>query len=456
MKLFFFDTETTWTDEYIDQIIQFWGIFWEYNINTNEFKEIKTINQYINIKSKISPEAYAIHHISNNYLKKYNYIDHYILDFLQYFKEADIIIGHNVEFDRKMVKWECRRLWIDFEYDKFQWIDTMKPTTKLVGARRSNWSIKWPKLSELYQYLFHVDFEWAHDALSDIKATKDCFLELIKNYKIYDISSYTIKKNSEIEKEKLPKKRNYVEEKKELLRKINQLSKWENNQDSMNKEKDLEKWIKTIEYKRSKYIWEVKDLEPNWKGGYYSYEWKIKSKWNYKWWLLDWYWITYIWDDIEYEWMFKDWEYEWEGKSYYKWEIEYEWMFKDWLYNWKWKQYYDWKLEYEWEFRNWDYDWYWTLYDGNWKKIYEWRFLNWRYSWKGTLFYKNWKIKYQWEFIQWHTKNEWEIIHKEQYQVQEKEEENNNYTDEIEDEEDAFFNQEYNEDDDVEFVIQKK
>jgi hypothetical protein len=72
------------------------------------------------------------------------------------------------------------------------------------------------------------------------------------------------------------------------------------------------------------------------------------------------------------------------------------------------------------------------------------------------LFYKSSRIKYQWKFIQWLTENEWEIIHKEQYQVQEKEEENNDYTDEIEDKEDAFFNQEYNEDDDVEFVIQKK
>jgi len=37
---------------------------------------------------------------------------------------------------------------------------------------------KWPKLSELHNFLFNEDFADAHDALGDIRATIKCFFEL--------------------------------------------------------------------------------------------------------------------------------------------------------------------------------------------------------------------------------------------------------------------------------------
>ena len=36
----------------------------------------------------------------------------------------------------------------------------------------------WPRLEELYRKLFGRNFAGAHDAMSDIQATKECFFEL--------------------------------------------------------------------------------------------------------------------------------------------------------------------------------------------------------------------------------------------------------------------------------------
>ena len=39
---------------------------------------------------------------------------------------------------------------------------------------------KWTKLEELYQKLFGTTFSGAHDAMSDVEATRKCYLELKK------------------------------------------------------------------------------------------------------------------------------------------------------------------------------------------------------------------------------------------------------------------------------------
>ena len=53
LKLFFFDTETTGIDSRKDYIIQFGGIFGEYDLDTQEFREIAVINQYINLPDSV-------------------------------------------------------------------------------------------------------------------------------------------------------------------------------------------------------------------------------------------------------------------------------------------------------------------------------------------------------------------------------------------------------------------
>ncbi len=182
MKLFFFDTETTGTQPWVDYIIQLWGIFWEMNEEDFSFNEMYIINQLINVDVKIPEWATAVHGIKNEDLIWYEKIDKYIYKFLAILLEADYVVGHNIEFDKGMLLWEASRLWISFDWSKIKWIDTMKPCAELV-----NW-VWWkrPKLIALHEFLFWKGFDWAHDAMADIRATKDCFLELCKKYHFYE------------------------------------------------------------------------------------------------------------------------------------------------------------------------------------------------------------------------------------------------------------------------------
>ena len=185
LKLFFFDTETTGIDPRKDYIIQFGGIFGEYDLDTQEFRELAVINQYINLPDSVQIPIWAskVHGIYKEDLVGYRQMSYYIENFLEYMLKADFVIGHNVEFDKNMIIWEARRNYCSFDPFKIKWIDTMKPCTWLIPTIKSN---KRPKLQELHTYLFGVPFDWAHDAMADIRATKDCFLKLLQTINIYD------------------------------------------------------------------------------------------------------------------------------------------------------------------------------------------------------------------------------------------------------------------------------
>ena len=188
LKLFFFDTETTWRDRRKHYIIQFWWIVWELNTKTFEFKEITRINQFINPpinEDDFDKKAIETHHIHKRDLVWYLDITWYIHDFLKLIEDADYVIGHNVDFDKNFLIWECKRNKIEFDDSEVKWIDTMKPSKEIVKALDKRWRIKNPRLIELYTYLFWKWFDWAHDAMADITATKDCFIELIKKYWLF-------------------------------------------------------------------------------------------------------------------------------------------------------------------------------------------------------------------------------------------------------------------------------
>ncbi|MCF7834713.1 3'-5' exonuclease [Candidatus Gracilibacteria bacterium] len=175
--LIFIDTETTGLS-YTDQILQFaaiYGIF-----DGKRFHEEKRINQYINITTKINFFAQRVHGIKESMVAKYGYIDTYIDIFLKHIKKSDYIIGHNISFDIRMLRQDCERIGRLHDWDNIKTFCTMKDIdyTKELNLKKR------PKLGLLYSHLFDKAFENAHDAMSDIQATKDCFLELHKRGKI--------------------------------------------------------------------------------------------------------------------------------------------------------------------------------------------------------------------------------------------------------------------------------
>jgi len=65
------------------------------------------------------------------------------------------------------------------EYESFCTMKDKRIVT-FCGLKNKGGYPKWPKLEELYRKLFEKDFENAHNAMADVRATKDCFFELIK------------------------------------------------------------------------------------------------------------------------------------------------------------------------------------------------------------------------------------------------------------------------------------
>jgi DNA polymerase-3 subunit epsilon len=94
-------------------------------------------------------------------------------------KRAKVIVAHNMAYDEKIIGSELIRLGLENTMDSKEKICTMETTVdfcKIEGP----YGYKWPKLEELYHFLFIHDFEGAHDALADIQATAKCFWELVE------------------------------------------------------------------------------------------------------------------------------------------------------------------------------------------------------------------------------------------------------------------------------------
>ncbi|MCK4822288.1 3'-5' exonuclease [bacterium] len=127
---------------------------------------------------EIPEEASNIHGITNKMAINYG---EDLKKLLHFFKtkldDATHIIGHNLSYDRKIIRGELIRCGIEYDSSEKVKICTMHSATKyckLEGKR----GYKWPKLQELHTKLFGKEFEGAHDAMADIRATAKCFWEL--------------------------------------------------------------------------------------------------------------------------------------------------------------------------------------------------------------------------------------------------------------------------------------
>lgn len=201
-KILFFDTETTGKivkyGPIQDQprVVQFGAIVGEYEIvsvdpafpNDDNFKIIdeKTIDLLFNPWIPIPAEAANIHGVTDEMVADKPPFSSYRLDFIQLCREADVIVAHNIDYDMNVVFWELDRIYPSDSAEKTEFknmfrsksVCTMQSTISFCKLPWHFWKFKFPKLSELHVKLFWKDFEWAHNASSDIEATRNCFFEL--------------------------------------------------------------------------------------------------------------------------------------------------------------------------------------------------------------------------------------------------------------------------------------
>ena len=92
-----------------------------------------------------------------------------------------VIIGHNIEFDLKIIGAEHVRTGFKSRLPDLPKFCTKEESTEfcaLPGGKGGKY--KWPTLDELYIKLFTESFAEAHNAAADVAATARCFLELLR------------------------------------------------------------------------------------------------------------------------------------------------------------------------------------------------------------------------------------------------------------------------------------
>jgi len=98
--------------------------------------------------------------------------------FLSDVKTVQSLVGHNIDFDEKIVGSELARLKSASPLTAADKFCTMRLSADYCKIANGRGGYKWPNLTELYKCLFKTDFPEAHDALADVKACADCFFEL--------------------------------------------------------------------------------------------------------------------------------------------------------------------------------------------------------------------------------------------------------------------------------------
>ena len=162
-------------------------------IATDKNCNIISQNDYI-----IQPRGFAIpqkasnlHGITTEIAKEKGFpIKEVIEKFIKDVNAANTIVGHNIGFDKRVIRTELLRLELMNEYvgmdpysiDDKESICTMIESVPFCEIPSGNYyhPYKQPKLQELHKKLFGYEFEDAHNSMSDVKATLKCFKEMKK------------------------------------------------------------------------------------------------------------------------------------------------------------------------------------------------------------------------------------------------------------------------------------
>jgi DNA polymerase III epsilon subunit-like protein len=163
---------------------------WAFMLYDKSGNQIKTENIIIKPDGFLIPEdAARLHGITTEKATAEGVpLDTALKAFGSLLDMAQILVGHNLEFDKNIIHSEIYRVygkekWFALANAKFpgrkKMICTMRSGEefcKLPGKFEGKY--KWPKLQELHRALFSEDFSEAHNSSADVQATARCFFEM--------------------------------------------------------------------------------------------------------------------------------------------------------------------------------------------------------------------------------------------------------------------------------------
>ena len=166
MKYVVFDIETTGLDTRNDRIIEIGAV------KVEDGKVIEEFESLINPMISIPPQVSAINNIFDYMVQDADLPGVVLTRFHQFIKDVDYLVGHNAKrFDYPFLESEFDRNFIRFEPFKVK--DTVWVARSKIKGLRSY------SLSALCN-VFNIQNINAHRALSDVYATHEIYLELLK------------------------------------------------------------------------------------------------------------------------------------------------------------------------------------------------------------------------------------------------------------------------------------
>lgn len=169
-----------------------------YILYDNQENTAKIVNEIIRLPDgvTISPESEAIHKISLEQSRASKFkIGDLLPQFIEDYKKADIVVAHNIRFDRNLMLAELSRLKMEdfiqeFYYNKKEYC-TADFGADLCQIEATNTTgkkyYKMPRLKVLYEKIFasSPDDSKLHDALIDVIVCFRCFYNMRYNKDLY-------------------------------------------------------------------------------------------------------------------------------------------------------------------------------------------------------------------------------------------------------------------------------
>jgi len=194
MKILFFDIETNGFPqkrgadpvnfELFPEILSIAWILWDLEKNHSSERGFVIKREIKNWVAK----AQDVHGFDQHKINKEGVMAQFVYSkFITAHNEADLVVCHNVAFDYPIIQADLARNNIAGFEEKPSYC-TMKNTTDLCKIKqthsryRNSKNFKWPKLQELFEFLFSKkmgDFYDAHNALDDVRCLAECFKELV-------------------------------------------------------------------------------------------------------------------------------------------------------------------------------------------------------------------------------------------------------------------------------------
>ena len=195
MKYLTFDTETTGLPK------SRWGKIgdssnWPYILQLswilydNETNRLFKSNDIIKLDDDvdISVESINVHGITRKRSQQDGIpIKHAINKFQKAMADANVVIAHNLDFDKRLLMAECCRNKMRHEfYNSKAYYCTMKNSVSLckieaINDKTGEKYFKYPKLSVLHKHLFGTNPQGTHDALVDILICFRCYYKMVFN-----------------------------------------------------------------------------------------------------------------------------------------------------------------------------------------------------------------------------------------------------------------------------------